>query len=263
MAGFAQISDDEAPIQQAFAKLRGENEIMLTLDGSERIGSRVNTLSSNAFFKWEPLKPDYPGIKAEINDWVNGEHTRRIVADGTILWNYDFTRNAYTTFRYGSYNGALPEGYRINMLNELTTATQGPSVFLSRALKEVFSGNGAQYRTWLPMSQITVIGDGMYIDDPVIPSRRYTGTQNDLYIVYTYASRLQRSGAFHLQRSGPLSDWHLSEIFYADRQQLNASTSKTVDWMISVTTGTMPTVPRYTFVPPTTAKSIANVRGGG
>lgn len=264
-SAFGQLTLDDQNVQNAFAQLRSESMIMLSLDGTDQIGSHTNVLYSNAFFQWDPLATN-PVAKAEINDYLNGAHTHRIVADGTNLWGYDFRQNTYTSYRYGPYAGALPPGYRSTMFQEFTASTQGPAVFLARLLREVYSGSYAQFTAWLPMSSSTVVskaGKVTSMVDPIDQNRTYTGDDLNYYVVYTYATRPLRSCAFHLSRTDLSSPWRLSEIYYADAINLNASNPRVVDWRITVSTGILPLSTNFVFIPPTTAKAIPNVRNHG
>jgi hypothetical protein len=263
-SAFGQIGRDELPIQNAFAELRQESEIYLGLDGTDVLGARTNILNSNAFYNWAPSDPD-KFAKAEINDWLNSGHTHRIVADGTTVWSYDFRRNAYTSFRYGVHTGSVPAGFRTNMLQEMTTASQSQTTFLARVLREIYSGDAAQYRTWLPMANVTTITKTSVpssMQDPVIPTRTYTGDDLNYYIVYTYSTRPQRSAAFHFSRSDPSASWVLGDIFYADRTNMKPSL-RTVDWKMTIYRGTLPSFTNYVFQPPTNSRPIANVRTTG
>jgi hypothetical protein len=258
----AQISREEKPIQDAFANLRLESEVYFGLDGTDSLGTRTNVLNSNAFFKWEPTAPD-KYAKSEINDWVNSGHTHRIVADGITVWSYDFGHNTYTSFRYGLHAGAPPKNFRTDMLQEMTTASQSQTTFLARILREVYSGDFAQYRTWLPMANVTTVAKGSPpMPDPVITTRTYTGDDLNYYIVYTYSTRPQRSSAFHFTRKDMAAPWDLSDIYYADRTTMRTGT-RTVDWKVSIYRGTLPTSTNYLFQPPSNARPIANVRTTG
>jgi hypothetical protein len=264
-SAFAQITAEEKSILSGFTSLRAEKEIMLELDGTDKFGAKTSVLYSNAFFNWDPLKPD-SFAKVEVNDYLNGNHTHRIVGDGTTLWGYDFTKNAYTSFRYGAYSGTLAPDFRANMLQELTTNSRGTTVFMSRMLREVFSGDIAQYRTWFPGAQITLLtktSSPPVMTDPVDQNRSYVADDLNLYVIYTYTPRTQRSSAFHFSRPDLNSPWSLSEIYYADSQTAGSSVVRFVDWRITVHTGVLPLSTNYVFVPPTNARAIANVKGQG
>lgn len=259
---FGQLVDAEKYVEAGAYTLRLQKEIMLSLDGIDQIGARKTTLFSNAFFSWDPDLPN-SFAKAEINDYVDGAHTNRLVADGTILWSYSYPRNTYSTFRYGSYSGAEPQGFRSNMLQEMTAASTASTVFLARALRETFAGVDAQYTTWFPGAAITLVDSGVAMTDPVDPDRKYVGDDLNVYVVYTYTPRQKRSAAFHMTRPDLAHPWMLSEIYYADLRQLNPSTPRFLEWLITVHTGKLPLTTNYVFVPPTTARGIANVKGGG
>ncbi|HVT13378.1 MAG TPA: hypothetical protein VHE55_14015 [Fimbriimonadaceae bacterium] len=262
-SAYAQLTPDEKNIGAAFALLRQNNEIMLELNGAEQYGARTTNLYSNAYFKWDPLNPD-SFAKSEINDFVNNVHTHRIVGDGQTLWSYDFNQNTYSAFHYGSYSGPPPEGFRTNLLQEMASASKGQTIFLARMLREVFGGVVATYTTWLPMATITYVGKGTTTEsmkDPVA-NRTYVASDVDAFVVYTYPTRPQRSAAFHLTRPDQTQPWAISEIYYADLQRISASTSRYVDWTITVHTTAFPFAATYIFKPPTTARPIANVKGG-
>lgn len=257
-----QYSREEDTIHSAFATFRTQPEVMIAIDGTDQLGSRTNVIYSNAFFKWDPAQPN-SFAKTELNEYLNGARMKRIVGDGMTLWSYDFAKNTYSASRYGSYGAAQPQGFRASMLFELTNATSGPSVFLARTLREIFSGDFAQYRSWFPMAQITVVSDvapTRSMVDPIVPSRSYTGDQLNFYVVYTYNPRVRRSGAFHFSRSDVTKPWTLAEVFYADGTSLNASTPRLVDWRMTFHTGMLPASTNYVFVPPTNARAIANAR---
>jgi len=163
------------------------------------------------------------------------------------------------------------------MLQQLSAWTQGQSPLLARLTLETFSGentialNGTYnlYSGWFPGASASLVttdvraGAVPQFQDPVDKSRVYVADPLNEYIVYTYATRLQRSAAFHLVRTDPLSPWKLSEIYYADFQQLNPATASFVDWKLSVYTGILPSSTTYDFKPPATARAIANVKGQG
>lgn len=271
---FGQIRIDEQNIQYAFAQSRLQPEAMLELNGTDKYGPRTNVLYGNAFFKWDPLNVN-AYAKAEINDYVNGAHSHRIVADGTTLWSYNFPQNTYSSFKYGSYSGAQPAGFRNNLFQELNSSSQASSTFLARTLREIFAGDVSMYTGWFPGSIITVVckpgtvtvgpmtptTDNMV--DPIDSTRSYVGDDLNYYVVYTFANRLQRSGAFHLSRVDLSHPWMVSDIHYIDVQYINPSTPRIVDWTITFNTAPFPVMTNYAFVPPANARSIANVKGQG
>ncbi len=283
--GFGQtyLSVNEKAIQSALVNLRTDmtilqapKQMMLELTGTETLGPRVNNLYSNAYFSWDPTAPN-AFAKAEINDYVNNAHTRRIAADGTTIWAYSFPQNAYTSFRYGTYSGTPPTDFRINMFSELMRASEGPAVFLARLLRETYSGytndqsklgntfDTANYTTWLPGATVSVVTGGASMQDPVAKNRTYQSVPGGLdeFVVYTYAQRPQRSAAFHLTVNSTVGGWNLSEVYYADEKYLNPSTPRLLDWKITVYTGTLPSTTNFVFIPPAKARAIANVRSPG
>lgn len=261
----AQIDSVEKPIQTAFSSLRGLSQVMVELNGTDQFGSRTNVLYSNAYYAWNPSLPDALA-RAEINDTLNNAKTRRIAGDGTVLWAYDFYRNIYTSYKYGAYTGAQPKDYRTNLFDQLNASAQGPSVFLSRFLREVYAGDFAQYRTWLPMSTITEVSmtsGTLTMADPVNPNRMYVADNLNMYVVYSYKTRPTRSGAFHLTRPDTTTQWGLSEFFYSDRQQINVSNVRWIDWTMTINTGPYQWFTDFSFMPPKTARAVASLRGQG
>jgi hypothetical protein len=265
-AASAQISAAEQPIEDAFVQLRQESQIMLELDGTDQYGPKTTTLYANAFFDWDPINVN-KFAKAEVNDFFDGIHAHRIVGDGTTLWGYDFTRNAYTSLRYGSYSGPEPEGFRGNLLQEVAINSKASTVFLARMLREIYSSDtslASHYRTWFPGAQITTLtktSTPPQMVDPVDTNRTYTADDLNFYILYTYTPRTQRSGVFHFTRADLTKPWALSEFYYADAQQVNSSVQRVLNWRITVRTGSLPASTNYVFVPPTNARAIANVKG--
>jgi hypothetical protein len=150
------------------------------------------------------------------------------------------------------------------MLNELGATTQGPSVFLARLLREVYAGDVAQYRTWMPGAQVMTLTSGSK-KDPVNPERTYFASPNDCYVIYWYGSRITRSAAFHLVLNAKTGLWQLSEIYYSDKQDMASSSVRWVDWAITVYTDSLPKSTDYVFIPPRNSRGIANPRtsGGG
>lgn len=267
-SALAQLAPAEQGIQDAFASIRASQEVMLVLDGVDRIGTRANSLYSTAFFLWDPIvaTTTHKLAKTDVNDYVNNVHTHRIAGDGMTLWSYDYGKNAYTSFRYGAYAGAQSTDFRMNLLQEATASSRGPTVFLARMLREIFAGDVAQYSSWLPMASVTVVSTTSgtaSLADPIVSTRSYDSNDLNYYVVYTYASRPRRSAAFHFVRTDLAAPWTLQEIYYADSLQLNASTPRLVDWRISVYTGILPASTNYVFVPPASARAISNVRGQG
>src|SRR5207247_1220287 len=109
-------------------------QILLQLDGVDTLGLRANVLHTDAFFNWDPLKATSldTKAKADVQEYLNGRAAFRIAGDGVTVWGYDFGRNAYTSAIYGSYSGKQPAGFRSTMLQEVTTVSKGPTVFLAR-----------------------------------------------------------------------------------------------------------------------------------
>lgn len=232
-------SGDEARIQAALAALREEPEIMIQLDGTEKLGTRTSTTAINAFYKWNPLTPSKTDtVRVDLQEWVNLALTRRICGDGVTLWAHDFQRNAYTSSRYGAYSGAQPEGMRTTLLQELGRASQGQAAHVARLLREVFSGDGAQYRSWYPGAKVTATPGGIHLS----------------------MEGRSRAITFLLDESGARPK--LVGIDFYDAQRVG-SEDRIVTWTLTVHTGYLPASSDYVFVPPTRARAIANPRGPG
>ncbi len=259
----AQISTKEQAIQDAFASLRSADSLVLQLQGSDKQGSRNDSLDTTVFWSWDSALDKF----AKIDVWVNQNSARmaRLCGDGITFWALDFRQNAYNSTRYGTYNAAPPTGFRSNLLQAVTNSSRGTTTWATRMLREIFSGTGAEYRTWLPGARITLLStdpgaDQLSMIDPVA-NRTYTASNTEKFIVYSYDTGLRRSAAFHFSRTDTASPYELTEVYVAD-QRTAGSTSRLIDFSIQVNPA-LATTTNYVFVPPTTARAIANPRPAG
>lgn len=258
-AAYAQTTLVEKPIQDAMTLLRASDTMIITLDGSDVVGPRTTSLSSTAFWQWNSLDP-LGKMYADIFEFTNGSPSRRVTANGVTVFGYTNSTNSYTSNAYGLETNPQPSDFKQNLMQALATESQGTTVFVTRFLREVFGGDVATYRTWLPGATPVGIYNGMVQDDPV-SNRKYAPGQDDFYIWYSYPNRMMRSNAFHLVRKDATSPFEIKEIFYTDLSKVG-NMQRVVDWTMNINPVITSTT-NYKFVPPPTARAISNRRTGG
>ncbi len=255
----AQIAPAEMPIQDSMARLRAQPKMILQLDGTDNHAGRIKTFSSTSFFEWDPLASNSK-VFADIFEFADGFPSRRITGNGDTVFAYTNADNTYTSTIYGSEMNPQPRDAKGVMLLALVTEARGTSIYVVRFLKEIFGGDSASYHTWLPGAQVQTISAGTVVKDK-ISGRVYAPGGDDFYILYLFEERLKRSCAFHLARVDATKPFEISEVIYTDIQKMGSS-ERILSWTMTVNPLTTATT-NYTFIPPRTARAIANRRPGG
>jgi len=261
------LTPAETEINQAFANLRGVDKVYVHLYGNEYVGATTTPIATDLF--WDrPLASTAQDMKMEMIESRNGIQLRRIVADGQHVWGIDLLKNTYSASRYGSYTATKPTDYEVNGLQSLNLLASSQSAFLARMTREVWGGIASAYRPWIPASAVrneqSVVGTGSTFNDPVVPTRTYTGTPTTKYFVYwvTKSSVPVRSLTFELEYNSTTTNWDLASLYYSDYSKVGAST-RLVDWQADVYTGVLPATGNFVYSPLPGARAIAGPRPNG
>lgn len=268
-ASFGQsLTASEVEVDQAFKTLRGENKALFRLIGAEYFGSTTTPINVDLFYD-RPVGKTMQDLRMELLEARNGAWTRRVVADGRHVWGVDLVKNTYSTARYGSYNATKPADYEQNGFQSLNVLSNGQSSWLSRLTREVWGGNDAVYRPWIPASsnrsEATVQGTGATFADPVVPTRIYASSLTKKYHVYwlSKAGTPVRSLTFELVENASGTAWNLNAIYFSDRTAVG-SVAKLTDWKADLFVGTaLPAAGNFAYTPSPGARAIAGPRPNG
>ena len=235
-SAFAQIKDAEQPIQQAFASLRGHPGLQITLDGMQKIGD-VETPFKTVAYWFQDIEDGRPMSKVEVQSFVNGIQTFRIVGDGVTLYSYDKTRNEYSSSRYGSFRNAQPGGYVNTLLSSLKSLLKGQSEYAGRLLNETYGGDVSRYTTWVPGTAVENTGE---------------------VVRYVLGNPVHRNLEFWYAFVAP--NTLLNHIDYFDSVNMGVQTRE-ISWTITLQSFDVALDDAsFSFVPPAGARAIAGVR---
>jgi hypothetical protein len=264
---FAQaLTPSELEVDAAFKALRPETNALLRLVGNEYFGSTTTPIQTDLFWN----RPGFAGaqdMRIEMLEARNALWNRRVVADGRHVWGVDLIKNTYSTARYGSYNSTKPNDYESNGMLSVGILANGESTWPARLVREVWGGNDALYRPWIPLSsnrsEFTVQGVSSTAD-PVVTSRVYTSSLIKKFHIYwlVKAGTPVRSVTFELDQNQVTAAWNLTAIYFSDRVN-KGTVQKLTDWKLSVYTGTLPSTGNFTYTPAAGARAIAGPRPNG
>lgn len=116
-------------------------------------------------------------FRVEVNVHEDGKHVRRIVGDGTWLWDYSTKSNSYSSVAYGSAEGGLDPKWRQKLFSRLQILLEGPSLFTARIVADAYLAQpGSGWTPWFPTSVLTRDPDGVLAraQSPYSASTRYS-----------------------------------------------------------------------------------------
>lgn len=236
--GFAgQDPTSQAIILSAYDTMRGEEAVTFMLAGTEQRVGQVRAFSLIGYFapSIDP-RTNQPGPpKLEMFEMEGSGRDavmlRRWVGTGDTFWSYDFRKRQYTAASYEAVvNGAAPIS---KLVANLTQSTSGPSAYVARLLTEVYGYSQPRFLNWAPgqSSQLTLIGER--IQDPIVGTRSYTGSDvRSYFLMGMNDATPRRSVAFQLDPSPTGQFWTLNTIFFAER-----TAQRVIDWFMTITPG--------------------------
>jgi hypothetical protein len=257
----AQTQTPTQRIQEAMTPLRDYNAAWIQVSGTETLGTVQTPIQTDIYW-------DTPTTKSfvEILSQNNGVINQRLVGDGVSLWAYSPARNEYSANIYGAYTGPQPQTYRSNLLSSITHLLKGTSAYGGRLLNEVYGGEAALYRSWVPINgEPTVYENGTTYTNP-LNGRQYTSipTQRD-FIVYELGNPLRRAVIFE-RLWGPLRSgvdgWKLASVSVAEYARLG-NRDRFIDVRVIFNGGGIPTTANFSFQPPAGSKSLTGPRPVG
>jgi hypothetical protein len=222
----------QTAIQSAFDATRtSSNSIYLVLRGTDdrNGGSR---------FRAELCFTENTTLKAYINEYrgpismsdASLPLKRTIVADGTLVWNYDPARNEYSTRQYGRYDGSIPTNYRRDFFRNLSAEASAEGAPAARLVNEIYGGTAARSLPWMPSTTAPAELFSNTNDD--ITGVTYTPVPGERFF-YVFSSNSDRSVCYHLSNTGVvdvLTDLFANERFGSAvrRYRINVQLNPTV-----------------------------------
>jgi hypothetical protein len=122
---------------------------VLRLDTTETLNNRTTTYISALKIYDDNSQTGGEVIKTELTLYRGTNLIQRTVADGTRVWSYDPTQNAYTVDAYNSEQGPNSKDYRSNFFSFLKQSTGGTPLNLITMLDQVSLGGTAWVKDWL------------------------------------------------------------------------------------------------------------------
>jgi len=248
-------TDDVNRINTAYGNLRQFPGIDLQVWGTQKIGGQNTDLGALIEWPWDEANPQ-PMQKITVREYRNGGLINKTVGDGTTLWSLNLLKNEYVAHNYGTYNGAEPDEYRLDLIQHFNALSHVPANYAARLLREMYGATDPAFRSWVPGATVTVVNDtGTPKTDPVT-NRVYTPVPNSKdYVMYELSGPVNRSVVFErtMQTMPDGSQgWCLSDVYVGE-----ASPSTSLD--LDLTTTALTTAPSdsdFAFIPPIGAKPI-------
>ena len=176
---------NEAVLQNALSQMSQQPSLYLQLNGSITFHNKVTPLITNLAWSNSTVGTTQL-LQVDIETYVNGVETKRIVGDGNTLWNYDLSLHQYSATSYGGTPGlARPEYYLQNLLSDLNGAATGNDGYLTKLLRQIYTQPVSNYTSWMPGVTCYQLPQGGYpVADPVNPDRTYYPSASDDYYLY-------------------------------------------------------------------------------
>jgi hypothetical protein len=262
---------NEQLIWTAYGKLQADPVYQLTMTGTTTVNGVTKSFNSILYFNLstDPRTNQQSLSKVELDDYDTSGKTpvllRRSVGDGGNLWIYDMVQQRYFSTFYSFYGTQRPVSTTTSdapkMLEQLDSASEGPSEYLIRLLREINQGNVVpRYQTWAPGEVSMQPLSLPPTQDPLVPSREYSTSSAEQWVLYGppplsnpkyYKVAPNRSVAFEIDNiSGDANnpDWRLTNIFFAERTK-----STFTNWTIQIQDASVivppPPVPTWAFQP--------------
>lgn len=218
----------EKAINDSLLGLRASTGVIFHLEGSEWVNNAQVPIQCDLFYSVR-MDGNRPFIQLELTSFVNRKISDRIVGDGTTLWIYNCRTFEYSATAYGTYSGKIAPNYLRDLLLMVYSGARGSASYPARLLKETFSGDNVEYRSWMPGSQAVSITGGQVFQDPIWSSKRYTPTPKEQ--VWQFTGSPLRSMAFTVTENG--YSWDLTKVEYCQAFKIG-SKNRFSEWTMNV-----------------------------
>ena len=248
-------TDDVNRINTGYQNLRQFPGIDLQVWGTEKTGGQTNNLGATIEWPWDETQSQ-PLQKIIVREYRNGGLVTKTVGDGTTLWSFNPLRNEYIAHNYGSYNGALPGDYRLDLLQHFNSLSKLPAIYAARFLREMYGSTDPAFRSWVPGATVTVLTDTSAPQNDPITNRTYAPAPNARdYVMYELNGQTKRSVVFERTQtnvSGFPSGWCISNVYVAEQDAVH-----TLDFALTPTALTeTPPDSDFAFAPPIGSHAI-------
>jgi outer membrane lipoprotein-sorting protein len=241
---------------EAYRNTRSTSDVSMVFSSTLVVGPRTITDAAELH-----IQSDATRIRAELLERQNGNLLHRAVGDGTTRWLYHVGRNEFSNSVYGAYQGAQPADMRSRLFQGLNQGSLGPASTLTRLAQDIFGGDVAQYREWLPLATVTLLQSGS-TSDTVRPTRYYNASETQYFIQLTYPANNRRTMVFQVQRNTATDPWYLMAVYGAEDSGAGP-TRRELDWQIQLSYPPLPLpAAHFQFIPPTNARPVIAGRPG-
>jgi hypothetical protein len=236
VSSLAVSAQPEKKIQDAFAALRDKNQVHLHLEGTDRLGNRTSQILVDGYWH-RGVTAGRPFAHLWVHNYRGPEEVFRAVADGMVLWQYDPKRSEYSATAYGSYRGPQPDDYEDVLLRNVNAGTRGPANHLIRLMREIWGGDDALYRSWMP---------------------GYQPVDEGTTITYRAEDAMFRQVTFHID----LQNGELRAVSYYDRTRVGAE-ERILEWTLTIRVYEEPQNWQFAFTPPPGTRAVSGIRPVG
>ncbi len=156
-------------IAPALADFGDQEKASLVMTGTETVGLTTIPLAAELAVH-RTLEPDLTyRYYFELRSWRDNVLTKRVVADGNRVWNYDARKHEYSVWQYDLEPGdrnRIPDRAALNMLRVVRKQFSGVEDLMMQTMIEAYEAqNGysallAKWLPWMPGSEVTLVGSG-------------------------------------------------------------------------------------------------------
>ena len=211
------LDSNETTIQAALQQLSSQQTLFLQLQGSILYHGNsvplITNLSWNSFLGG--ATGTYLTDQVEMETWVNGVLTKRLVGNGTTLWSYDLKNRVYSATNYGGSGTTRPGTYVTDLLNDLNWAATSNDAYLTRLLRQIYNPvsttsnvddpsynpSGITYASWMPGVPSVQLPATNPTTDPINNQVVYSPSAADNFFLYNGSPR--RSITFEVLNGTP------------------------------------------------------------
>jgi|GEM_PF-7065899 len=247
----------EDAITTAHRQLSTYENLSMILDGTDRVGDVVTRIRVEGYFSG---RRDGPAPKLNLAFYEMGptetawRKTYEIVGDGRSIWTYNGSRREYSAAVYSRPGTpAGNEAARNAALFGADKSAFGPGAYISRLMRELFSGPEARYRNWMPARTPYQLPVAPPTQDPVVPADirpPYQPTAEEEYYLYDGSPRRSMVMVRRQDSTDPdVPVWYLSSVKFGERSTLRGQ-PRLVEWSMNIQTAADLTNARFTAYAP-------------